>query len=232
MKNKLYLIFFVVLISASSCSRKVLIQEAYYLENESQELSKDRVDIKTFFAGDDGVNITFQIDIDNRSESPVVLSERDIQLELKYKGRRRDILTPIRKADLIQNLMYEEERLESEKKADTAANIILSGVGILGGIVAGGSPAETIIYGSGSAADIVTRRNEYNTAQGSIEERIAYIEKYTLDETTIQPGSQATYDIHFDRVMANCFSELVVFYGDADHRSEYELEVQTVKVRR
>lgn len=232
MKNYSYILFFAVLIGATSCSRKIQVQEAYFLENETAKLNTDRVDIKTYYVGDDGYNISFQIDIDNRSESPVHLSERDIELELNYTGSRKNVMAPIRKADLIIALDQEERRLEGEKNADTAANIILSGVGILGGILTGAPAVETIVYGSGTAADIVSRRSEYGAAQGSIEEQIQYYEKYTLEEATIEAGDSATFDIHFERVMANCRSELVIFYGDNSYVAAYDLVVEERKIRR
>lgn len=232
MKQNFYFIFFAILITASSCSRKILIQEAYFLENEAERQSEDRVDIKTYFVGDDGYNINFQIDIDNRSDSIVLLSERDIELKLFYANRRREILTPFRKAELIEALSNEERSLEGEKNADTAANIIMFGAGIFGSILSGGSAVENIIYGSGTAIDIASRRSEYGAAQGSIEEQIEYHKKYTLDEATIWPGSKASFDIHFERVMTNCLSELIIYYGDNNHVSEYELVVEEVKIRR
>jgi len=213
MKKYINLIFFAVLVSTTSCSRKIQVQEAYFLENETAKQNKDRVDIKTYYVGDDGYNISFQIDINNRSESPVHLSERDIELELNYTGSRKNVMAPIRKADLIIALDQEERRF-------------------LGGILTGAPAVETIVYGSGTAADIVSRRSEYGAAQGSIEEQIQYYEKYTLDEATIEAGGSATFDIHFERVMANCRSELVIFYGDNSYVAEYDLVVEERKIRR
>lgn len=223
---KKLLLLFTLVLSYCSCAPKIALQQAYLLERDIPEPpAENRVDIKTFYGGDAFDFITFQIDIDNRSSDTIALDARDITMYLESSNGYKTSLYPIDKNAFINTLSSDAHYLNREKKADTAANIILSGIGVLGAVLGGGNTAETVIYGTGTAVDIMDRRRGYEEAEMSIEEQIAYHEEYTLDRTTLAPGENASYDIHFSRLMTDGYCELEIFCADNNYLFEYDLEV-------
>lgn len=224
-------ILFFLSISLVSCSRKILLQEAYLVEEQRSEL-QPRVDIRSYYAGDAFEYISFQIDVDNRSEDTIYLSEQDIDLKLRLAWDKSRTIRPIRKKDLINSLWSEGKAVKAEKNVSTATNLVLSGVNILGGILAGADGVSTIFYGAGTAVDIIEDRRYFNAVEGTIEEHIDYIDEYTLEEAQILPGRSASYDIHFERLMANSHCELVIDSGTDRYVTVYELAVVEKKIRR
>ena len=105
------------------------------------------------------------------------------------------------------------------------------GASILAGALSGQGAASSIYYGTGSAVDIIEQRRQYNAAQGTLEEQIAYHEEYTLDKAIIPPGRSGSYDVHFERLMVDSHCELIIYTDTQTAVSEYELVVEEVKVR-
>ena len=229
--KKIILLSVSAIVILSSCSQKILVQDAYQIDSE-ETFSESRVDVKTQYAGDGLQYVTFQVDVDNRSEDSIFLSSGNIVLDISNGSRRTTKLAPLRKYDIIRSLEQENNNLESEKKTNTAANIILGGAGILTGILAGGSAPENIIYGAGTAVDVLDQRQRYGAAQGSIEDQIIYHEEYTLDEVVVAPGRTASYDIHFERLLIGGPADLRIKINGEEHVTNYEFEVNEVRVRR
>jgi len=219
------LLYILVSISVlSSCSKKVLFQEAYLLE--SSRVDRDKLaELNTYYAGDAFDYITFQVDINNRSENTIFLSERDVELRFRREGRRAAVINPIRKNEMIQNLVLQDESLEAQKKASTVGRSVLSGVTILSSVLSGGDPLINVVSGTDIALDIVEERRQYEAAQGTIEEQIAYLEEYALGERTIAPGETGSFDIHFERLMVDGLAKLIIYSGTDKYISEYELVV-------
>ena len=232
MKFRILLLATTLILSAS-CSRKLLIQEAYAIEasDESRrDLSNNRVDIRTSFAGDNGYSfITFQIDVDNKSSETIYFDENDVTLIIG-RGADKQLLSSIPKREIISMLEYESKNVNLNKKVDTAEGALGSGFELLAGILAG-DIIGGIFYGSLTAADMLTRRNDFKKAERSIEEELAYHEEYTLDEATLAPGESGSYDIHFDRTMQASFAYLEIYCADHNYGFEYQLEVKEIKVK-
>lgn len=227
MKNHLFLLSLLLL---SSCSRKVLIQEAYLIETDRKSANSD-IDIRTHYVGDAFQYITFQIDIENNSEDTLFVSERDVELRTRHERSRRGNIAPIRKEQLIQDLVAEQEQLQYEKQANTATSVVFSGLNVVTRIIAGGTPTDAVIQGTVRAADIMEERRQYNAAQGSIEDQIIYLEDYTLGEDFISPGESGSYDVHFERLLIEGRCELVIYSTENPHATQYEFEVQKVRMR-
>lgn len=220
-----------VLIYLSSCAPKILVQEAYYLEDSSEFNSDNRVDIQSYYGGDALDYITFQIDVDNRSSDTISLNQKEIQLLIKDANTPYENLYPIPKDEFIRDLAIQSDELRKEKRASTTANIIFSSLEIIGGIAAGVPATESIIYGTATAADIIDIRRGYEFAEMSIEELIAYHEEYTLDYAVLAPGKSGSYDLHFPRLMLNNDCRFEVYCQDNLYSFEYELRVVETKVR-
>jgi len=223
--------FLFVCISMASCSQKILMQEAYPLEDNNSDETR-RVDIKTYYAGDAFQFISFQIDVDNRSGDTIYLSEKDIELKLRLAWDESNTIRPIRKKELIDALWSEGKALRTEKNVSVASNVFVAGVNILAGVLGGADGISTAIYGADSAINIVEQRRYYKAAQGTIEEQIDYIDEYTLEEARILPGRSASYDIHFDRLMVDSHCELVIYSGSERYVTVYELVVAEKKMKR
>jgi len=229
-----YFLFLWLTFLTLACAPKVIIQQAYSLdtENETQSNSKNRVDVKTFYGGDAFDFITFQIDIDNRSNDSISLHENDVELVINYLGDKRRVISPIRKNKLITDLEFAEERMDQEKKASTAANGFFLGLGVLAGVLSGANSVENILYTTESAVYLIDERRQYDLAQGSIEDQLAYLEEYTLGSAIVAPGRSASYDVHFDRLMLDTDCELIIYFADTAYSFPYDLVVEEVKLQR
>lgn len=229
MKNLILLL--AIGLTLVSCSRKILVQDAYLTQSD-RGLSDQDVRVETTFAGDAYSYITFQLDITNNTTDSIRLTERDVELIYNADRGRNQYLKPIRKVDIISDLEQAEERLAIEKKQETISASVLTGVGVLGSVLAGGNVLDNVIYGTGAAADIMDVRNRYGLEQGSIEDQINYHLEYTLDKVMVPPLGKASYDIHFERLLVDGPAEMVVYFGGQDHVTKYHMEVNQIKVRR
>lgn len=221
MKNCLLLLCLVALVS---CSRKTKVQEAYLIDTERKATLSD-IDIRTHYIGDAFQYITFQVDVDNRSEDTLLVSERNVELRTRHERYRRGNIAPMRKELIIQELQAENDLLEHEKKTKTARRAIFSGVRIVSGVLAGKDKEAAIIDGTAAATDIMDERRQYTAAQGTIEDQVAYIDEYTLGQDVIPPGESASYDVHFERLMLKGRCELVIYCGGEPYATQYELAV-------
>ena len=213
-----------------SCSRKILIQQASQLSDTELRQSEDRIEVRTYYSGDMGEFITFQVDVDNRSEETLTISERDLELSLDEGNGRYARMRPIRKAELMDRLHAEKEQLIREKKAVTISRVLGSGLGIVAAVLGGVSGPEAIIYGSDSAAGIIDDRRAYNAAQGSIEERIEYHEDYTLSRMDVPAGGHGSFDIHFERVMVETMAILKFECKGNELKFPYEFYLEEIKL--
>lgn len=227
------LIFGLALIFLSSCSRKLLIQEAYAVEeteDSRRHLPNNRVDLTTSFAGDNGYSfITFQIDVDNRSSETIFFDENDVTLMIG-RGSDKQLFYPIPRREVISTLEYESKNVNFNKKADTAEGALGTGFELLAGLLAG-DVVGGIFYGSLTAADMLTRRGEFNKAERSIEQELEYHNEYTLGEVTLGPGESGSYDVHFSRTMRANFAQLEIYCADHNYEFGYQLEVKEIKVK-
>jgi len=228
--KKLLLFSVAAWLLCASCSQKILIQEAYQIDTEKVD-NQSRIDVRTYYAGDGIDIISFQIDVDNRSDGYIELSERNIELRVESQGSRETVMRPIYKKKLIADLAFEERQLGIEKKANTISNVILAGASIFSGIL-GGSPVDNVIIGTDAAIGIIDTRSRFGAAQGSIKEQIAYHEEYTLEEARIPAGRSGSYDVHFPRLLTNSNCELMIVIEGKEYSTRYELEVKELKVRR
>ena len=213
-----------------ACSRKILVQDAFLSESD-RGIQQD-VRVQTTYAGDAYSYITFQLDITNNSSDSIRLSQRDVELVYDIDRGRNRYLKPIRKADIILDLVQAEEILEAEKKQETISAGVVTGIGILTSVLAGGSVVDNVVYGAASTADIMVVRDRYGLDQGSIEDQIRYHEEYTLEDVMIPPLGKASYDVHFERLLIDGPAEMVVYFGGLDHMTQYHMQVNEVKVRR
>lgn len=233
MKNFLYL--FLAIAILSSCTRKVLLQDAYQLEDRGDHRNnnpENDVNIKTSYAGDALTYITFQVDVVNYSDHTIVLDVNDVAFMMDVGGTRRRQARPIFKEDIIRSLDQESVLLEQERKADMTQNVILSGAGILTGILTGSNPEDLIIDGTLATTDIKDRNRQYRNAGASLEEQIIYHQEYSLDRAEIPPGADASFDVHFDRVLMDASAELEIFCEGHTYDFDYQLAVREERVRR
>lgn len=159
--------------------------------------TNNRIDVRTFYGGDMGSFITFQVDVDNRSDSSLFIAERDLLFNITQGDGNNLTLGAIRKSRILDDLYREEKRVDKEKKASTIFTVIATGLGLVTGV--GGAGVDAVLYGSDAASVIVGDRRSYNAYQGSIQEMIEYHEEYTLDELEIEPGRSASFDVHFKK---------------------------------
>ena len=222
--------FLALLLILTSCGRKVYVQDAFEVTNNRVK-NDTPIRVNTYYGGDAFSYISFQVDIENNSDDTLHITQRDIELQMAMQGQRRLVSKPIRKDELINDLLNEQEQLQSAKRRETTAGVILGGAGILTSVLAGGGAGQNILIGSDAAVDILDRRDRYGLAQGSVEDLIIYHEEYTLDDAKIAPGGKGSFDVHFDRELLDTRAELVVYAGGRDYVTEYALEVNQLRVR-
>lgn len=215
-----------ILLMATSCSRKFLVQQAVPTSDEVIQ-NVDRIDIRTYYGGDMRDFITFQVDVDNRSDSPVSIKEMDFDLLLIQD--RDEVLYPIRKSILLDDLYSKKDQVKREKKAATFANVVATGFGIVAGVMTGVDGVSQVFYGADSVTGMIDQRRAYNAYQGDIEEIISYHEEYTLDDILIEAGRSASFDIHFDRMMVEASGMLRLRCNDTVVEFPYDLYLQEVK---
>jgi len=220
----------------SSCAQKLIIQEAYQLEDRGDNRNNrptNRVDITTSFAGDNGYSfITFQIDVDNRSGETIFLNQNDVALMVDVDDTRRQLFHPIPKRDVVRTLELEAEDISIDKKQDLAEGSLVTGLDVLTGFLTGGDLVGGLIYGAWGASEVISRRQQFNKAERSVEEQINYHKEYTLDRAKIGPGDHATFDVHFERPIKVCRAELEVYCADHMYDFDYQMELREVKVKK
>ncbi len=216
-----------------SCSHKILIQEAHRVDNNwsSSHPKDNRVDIRTYFSGDNGDHLVFQIDIDNRSDDPVYISPIDIELLIDLGPRNQAVYAPIRKKELITQLENIKEDLEREKKHAATSGAINTGVDVLLGVLTGGGAVGSIIVGSASAAEVMDERRRYNNSQANIDDKIKAVEEFTMNnEEVIMPGRKGSYDLNFDRLLVDADGKIRVSCSNETYISNYLFHVEKVKI--
>lgn len=216
----------------SSCSRKIAVQKAYQLEDRGDNRNNNPTNdvyVTSAFIGDNLDYITFQIDVDNQSDEPITIDASNTALLMDVDGVRRRLAQPLYKDDIMRFLNNEKNLLESERKTANTTTAVLGGLDVLGSVLSGAGPAETVLRGTDYAADAVTRSQQYKLAQQSVEERIAYHDTYSLERAVIEPGTKGTFDIHFQPPMVDAFSELEI--RCADHVYDFPYQLQVLKER-
>jgi len=224
------LLLFFIITSLASCGNKILFQEAKYMES-SPSNTPNRVDVNTYYAGDAFSFITFIIEVDNRSEDTLILTESDVLLEYQNSVGAETKLYPIRKKKLLADYEDEQKTLNFSKKASAVTNIVSAGFGLLAGIAGGADAVGIFFYGADATADILADREFYENAQASVEEQLIYMEEYTLEKDTILPGRLGSFDVHFDRLMMSGLAELNVDCDSITYSTTYNLEVKETNVR-
>jgi len=233
MKQLLYLL--IVLAFLPSCSRKILIQDAHQLEDRGDHRNNNPmndIDIKTSYAGDAFDFITFQVDIVNNSEQTITLDVNDIALMIDVGGDRRRQARPVFKNDILRSLEKEAVLVEQERKSEMARNVIFGGANVVTAILVGNNPADVIFNGSIATTDIMDRNRQYMNVGASIEEQIYYHEEYSLDRAVISPGSDASFDVHFERTLLVARAEMEIYCEGHTYDFDYQLDVREEKVRR
>ncbi len=224
------LLLLLMLISLTSCGRKILFQEAEYMES-SPTNTPNRIDVNTYYAGDAFSFITFIVEVDNRSADTIILTESNVLLEYQNAVGAETKLYPIRKKKLITDYKEEQKSLEYNKKATTVNNIVSAGLGVLIGITGGADAVGIFFYGVDATSDILADREYYENAQGSVEDQLAYMEEYTLESDTILPGRLGSFDVHFDRLMMSGLADLKVACDSITYSTTYNLEVKEANLR-
>ena len=234
---KLRYLFFVSLLGlllCTSCSRKATLQKAYQLEDRADNRSnnpKNGVNVTTAFIGDAINFITFQVDVENKSDSSITIDASNIALLIDLGDTRRQYAQPVHKADIINYLSREAGLLESERKSANTVTAVLGGLDVVASVLSGAGAAETVIRGGDYAVEAVDRSQRYKLVQQSVEEQLAYHEEFSLDRATIPPGAKATYDIHFEPPMVNAYGELEITWANHTYDFHYKLEVIEERLR-
>jgi len=229
----LYVLFGLALLT--SCGRKIELQEAYQLEDRGDNRNNNPTNdvyITTAYIGDAIDFITFQLDVDNRSDTSIIIDVADIGLLMDLGGTRRRYAKPVYKDDIMRYLTREADGLESERKSENTRTAILGGIDLLGGVLSGASAAETVIYGGVYATDMVDRSSRYKDAQRTVEEQIEYHEEYTLERAILEPGAKASFDIHFESPLVDAPAELEINCTNHTYDFDYQLEVIETRRRR
>ncbi len=189
--NLLYLS--TLIIFCISCAPKILVQDAFS-HRPTIEHQKD-VDINIRFAGDALNYLTFEIDIDNHSDQPVILSRKDISMELDLLSGEYLLLKPLDKERVIMDLQNIKEQTEQEKKRATRNGVLFAALDIATIATTG---TDVALLAGGSAADILNTRDRYKALEGSLEDQIAYVYDWVLEQDTIPAGSTKSLDILFE----------------------------------
>jgi len=232
---KRLLFFFLLVTLLPACNRKILIQEAYQLEDRGDHRNNrptNDVDIKTSYAGDALRFMTFQVDVVNNSDETIILDVNDVALMMDVGGDRRRQARPMFKNDIIRELEQEAVLIEQERKSEMTQNVIFGGASIITGILTGADAVDVIANGSLATADVLDRNRQYRNAGASVEEQIYYHQEYSLDRSEILPGEDASFDVHFERPLLVAPSELEVFCEGHTYDFYYQLDLSEEKIRR
>ncbi len=189
--NLLYLpILFLFL---SSCAPKIWVQDAFSRRPEI-DATKD-VDINIRFAGDALNYLTFELDIDNHSDQDIILSRKDINMEVDLNTGEYLNLKPLDKYRVINDLENAQEQVNRDKKRATRNGILFAALDIATVATTG---TDVAILAGGSTVDILNTRDRFKALEGSLEDQMAYVYDWVLDQDTIAAGTTKSVDLLFE----------------------------------
>ncbi len=221
------IILFTGLVFLFSCSPKFLTQDAFLLESSDRIQETQDVEIYSAYVGDAGGYITFQIDVINNSTTEIKVDEHMISMLIPSSQSGRKIVNrPIPKRILIGDLENEAKEINAEKKRSNTNSVILAGLDIASIALGGGNTADIAVYSTGTAIDISDRNSQYGSAERTIEEQLDYVDKFTLEHMFVAPGSEASFDVHFDQLPIDGLGELLVSLEDYHVEFEYEFVIK------
>jgi len=235
MKTHYLLLLGLSLLLGTACNRTIALQNAHQLEDRGDNRNNNPtndVHITTAYIGDAINHITFQIDVDNRSDQSIIVDASDMALLMDVGGDRRRFARPVHKEDLLRSLRNQKDLLETERKNANTQTAVIGGLDVLAGILSGADAVETVAVGGGYATEAVDRSQRYKMAQRSVEEELAYHEEFSLDRVMLEPGTKGTFDIHFEPPLLNVFAEIEIRCADHVYDFPYQLEVVEENRRR
>jgi len=175
-------------------------KDAYrFTEPQALFISQDRVEMDILLLEDNPAKHIFQIEINNRSDNTLFLSQEEVALQMRIDEDEILTETPIPKSSILLEAYTMKEKAESDFKSERTANWIVSGLGVLSGLLIGApvisieSAADGAIYGAGN------NRNQKRYAK-DLDEYIQAIETFVLDTISLAPGRSRSFDVHFHKI--------------------------------
>jgi len=227
MKQLLFISF--VLISLSSCSRKVYFQDAIPTDDEAHFYEDTDVTINTFYAGDAIDYIIFEINIENNSDEAIFLDNDDVVLTLVADD---SIYFPsLSRTILIDDIHEYQQQLRRQRRARNVEAAVNVGLNILNAVIIR-DPAATldaIVYSTDAAIYAFEGNRASALINGSLEERIAYVNDSVLDYTKIKPGEEQNWDVLFEPTMMDGVCKLQLECMGKTFDFEYELFINEFK---
>lgn len=183
------------------------------------------IDLKTRFGGDAFQFMVFELDVKNDSEDSVIVSAKDIYLEI-HRNLENDgfKMQPLDKTELLQRLKYENETVRKERRATNVLNAVFTGISVVALAVGPGvNAADAVFYSLESTSYLIEDARYYNLVQGSLEEQMKYIDEWVLEEAVLMPGEEESWDVLFPRFLVDADATLYLDQQFGEYEFDYSL---------
>ncbi len=219
-------------LSLSSCAKKVYFFEAEKTSSEA-DLSRARdIRVESYFSGDALDYVVFEVDIFNNTNNDLIIDHKDISLSLINKDGKTVLLDALDKRDIIYQLEMTNRDIQREKKSRDISNAIGIGIGIIAiGTTSNYAGIDVALYATESAAYMMEDSRAHKLMVGSLEEQIAYVDEWVLERDTITPGKDNSWDVLFERRLADAPATLIVEIEGIEFKQAYNLYIIEEKVR-
>ena len=217
-----------IFLGLTSCRQRFFYTEAFK-EPVDARYDQDLV-IDTRFGSDAGDFLVFEIDVENYTDQDFVLSYRDIILKLDDQSLSRPVIFPaLIPEELIDDLETERDLAHGQRKTRNLVNAVSIGLNVLAVAVSPGSYSQAAPFylASDVAIGFFDDRRSYHLIEGSIDDRISYLDEWVLEDVVLQPGEKGSWDILFEHILADHHAQLVVQIPGKDRKFSYQLTIQT-----
>ena len=224
MKHFIYLLFSGIILFSSCKSSyrytEIKPKEVSEVSIENVEFTKDsyeNIEIKTAFIGFAADYMIYQVELYNNSDQDISITYRDVDIEYADGFT----LNARHKYQFIEQLKDEKQSVKTTKKANTFANILIGGLGIVSIFTGGGNGVDGALYAIETTAYVAEDHRNFNLIEGSIEDEIKYIEDWVLHEDLIPAGEQLSSDIIFPIAESDYDFDIVFELAGGEYRIPY-----------